>query len=482
MYSFQSIQQFHADVESKFITCESVVNQYLQAIQQKQHLNAFIEVFAAESIEKARALDLKSAEGKPLGRLFGVVVAIKDVICYARHSVTASSSILSDFHSLYSATAVERLLEQDAIIIGRLNCDEFAMGSSNENSCYGPVRNALDETRVPGGSSGGSAVAVQAGLCMISLGSDTGGSVRQPADFCGILGLKPSYGRISRWGLIAYASSFDQIGIFAGNVEDLAIVLEIIAGPDEFDSTAIQEKPEAYSRDLLSPERKYRFAYFPATLNHPGLDPEIRKAHSAYYEELIRQGHTLDPVDFEVLDYVVPAYYVLTTAEASSNLSRFDGVKYGYRASEPGLELTEFYSRTRSRGFGKEVKRRIMLGTFVLSAGYFDAYYGKAQKVRRLLVNQTETIFRQYDALLMPTSPSIAFKFKEKSNDPIQMFLADIYTVFANLTGLPGISLPLFTHSSGMPFGLQVMTSRGNDLNLLRISHQLLGQFKGNIR
>ena len=482
MYTFESIPKYQSDLRAGRTNCIAVVDQYLLAIQQHQHLNAFIEVFAVEARQRARLLDDRLKKGKPPGKLFGVVIGIKDVICYAGHGVTASSSILKGFHSLYSATAVERLLQQDAIIIGRLNCDEFAMGSSNENSVYGPVLNALDNSRVPGGSSGGSAVAVQAGLCMVSLGSDTGGSVRQPADFCGVLGFKPSYGRISRWGLIAYASSFDQIGIFATSVPDLALMLEVMAGADAYDSTAIQSSPEPYPDLLTENSERLRFAYFPDALNHPGLDPEIRENQLKYYQSLRDLGHTVEAIDFNLLELIVPAYYILTTAEASSNLSRFDGVKYGYRDRSEDLELAEFYSNTRSTGFGKEVKRRIMLGTFVLSAGYFEAYYAKAQKVRRILTDQTESLFKNFDAILMPTSPTIAFKFGEKTNDPVQMFLADIYTVYANLTGIPGISLPLFTHSSGMPFGLQIMTSRGNDLNLLRISHQLNSQFKGNIR
>jgi len=482
LYTFESISKYQSDLQAGQTNCVTVVEQYLLAIQQHQHLNAFVEVFAEEARQRARLLDDQIKQGKTPGKLFGVVIGIKDVICYAGHRVTASSSILDGFHSLYSATAVERLLRQDAIIIGRLNCDEFAMGSSNENSVNGPVLNAIDHSRVPGGSSGGSAVAVQAGLCMVSLGSDTGGSVRQPADFCGVLGYKPSYGRISRWGLIAYASSFDQIGIFATTVADLALMLEVMAGPDSYDSTALQSEPEAYGAKLSEDTKPLRFAYFPDALNHPGLDPEIRENQLKCYQSLQDQGHLVEAINFNLLELIVPAYYILTTAEASSNLSRFDGVKYGYRDHTENLELSEFYSSTRSSGFGKEVKRRIMLGTFVLSAGYFEAYYAKAQKVRRILTEQTEAIFRDFDAILMPTSPSIAFKFGEKTDDPIQMFLADIYTVFANLTGIPGISLPLFTHSSGMPFGLQVMTSRGDDLNLLRISNKLISQFKGNIR
>ena len=333
--------------------------------------------------------------------------------------------------------------------------------------------NAADETRVPGGSSGGSAVAVQAGLCMVSLGSDTGGSVRQPADFCGIVGMKPTYGRISRYGLIAYASSFDQIGIFANNIQDAALVLETISGSDEYDSTVSQKPVEKYSIDL-SMNKKFRFAYFKETLEHPSLDTEIANGIKKLIREIKEQGHEVESLSFEYLDYIVPAYYILTTAEASSNLSRYDGVRYGYRSSTPANDLTEFYKHTRTEGFGKEVKRRIMLGTFVLSTGYYDAYFTKAQKVRRKLVEKTELVFKDYDFLLMPTSPSVAFKIGEKTNDPIAMYLADIYTVFANLTGIPGISLPLFKHSNGMPFGVQLMSKRFNELSLLQASQQLM--------
>ena len=352
------------------------------------------------------------------------------------------------------------------------------MGSTNENSVYGNVLNALDETRVPGGSSGGSAVAVQAGLCMVSLGSDTGGSVRQPADFCGIFGLKPAYGRISRHGLIAYASSFDQIGIFGNNVEDLSLVLEVISGPDEYDSTVSQKPVVNFSSIKIEKNKKYRFAYFKETLDHPSLDPEIASAIKKKIENLKEDGHHVEGLSFEYLDYIVPAYYILTTAEASSNLARYDGVRYGYRSTEPSDDLTAFYKRNRSEGFGKEVKRRIMLGTFVLSTGYYDAYFTKAQKVRRKLLEKTELVFNSFDFIIMPTSPSVAFKIGEKTDDPIAMYLADIYTVFANLTGIPGISLPLFKHSNGMPFGLQLLSKRFEELSLLQASGQLM-EMKG---
>jgi aspartyl-tRNA(Asn)/glutamyl-tRNA(Gln) amidotransferase subunit A len=370
---------------------------------------------------------------------------------------------------------VERLLAEEAIIIGRCNCDEFAMGSTNENSAYGKVLNARDETRVPGGSSGGSAVAVQAGLCMVSLGSDTGGSVRQPADFCGIIGLKPTYGRISRYGLIAYASSFDQIGIFGKNTKDVATMLEVMAGPDEFDSTVSQQPVLSYSSNLAA-DNKFRFAYFDDALDHPGLDPEIASSIKKRMEQLKKEGHTVRPVEFGLLDYIVPAYYILTTAEASSNLSRYDGIRFGNRAPRSNLELTKFYKQTRSAGFGKEVKRRIMLGTFVLSAGYYDDYFTRAQKVRKLLSAKTQLIFSDFDFILLPTSPVTAFKAGEKLNDPIAMYLSDIYTVMANLVGIPAISVPLFTHSNGMPFGLQVMANRFDEVSLLQVSNLLLGK------
>jgi aspartyl-tRNA(Asn)/glutamyl-tRNA(Gln) amidotransferase subunit A len=470
LYSHRSIQQFHDEIEGQSISCTSVVEEYLARIEATRHLNAFIEVFAEEAKQRAAALDLKKTSGQPCGRLFGVVIGIKDVICYKDHNISAGSKILRGFNSLYSATAIERLIREDAIIIGNLNCDEFAMGSSNENSAYGRVLNAKDESRVPGGSSGGSAVAVQAGLCMVSLGSDTGGSVRQPADFCGVIGLKPSYGRISRYGLIAYASSFDQIGIFGTNIEDIALLLEIMSGPDEYDSTAAQIPVPAYSKELIS-NRKYKIAYFPQALDHPSLDPEIAASIKGFIKKLEADGHTVAPVDFEYLDYIVPTYYILTTAEASSNLSRYDGVKFGTRTKEVIHNLDEFYRLSRSEGFGKEVKRRIMLGTFVLSTGYYEAYYSKAQQIRRKIYDQTQLIFNDFDILLLPTTPSTAFRFGEKSHDAVEMFLADVFTVFANLAGIPGISLPLFTHSNGMPFGIQAMTSQFEELSLLQFSN-----------
>lgn len=471
MYAHQSIAQFHTEIEGRSITCEAIVEHYLSRIAEHKRLNAFIEVFADEARAMAIALDLRKKEGKPTGKLFGVVVGIKDVLSYKGHTVTAGSKILKGFNSIYTATAIERLLQEDAIIIGNLNCDEFAMGSSNENSAYGNVLNALDETRVPGGSSGGSAVAVQAGLCMVSLGSDTGGSVRQPADFCGIIGLKPGYGRISRYGLIAYASSFDQVGIFGTRVEDIALMLEVMAGPDDYDSTVSHSSVPAYSSSLET-NKKYRIAYFNQAIDHPALDPQISSGLKGFLSKLSADGHSVKGIDVNFLDHIVPAYYVLTTAEASSNLSRYDGVKFGHRTTEPTLDLDEFYKKTRSEGFGKEVKRRIMLGTFVLSAGFFDAYFTKAQQVRQQIYQETALIFKDFDIIILPTSPTTAFKFGEKSHDAVEMYLADIFTVYANLTGIPGISFPLGKHTNGMPFGVQAMTNQLEELSLLQFSYQ----------
>ena len=485
MFLYKDIKHYHQALSTNEINCVDTVQYYLQQIDANKKLNAFTEVYANEALERARQLDEKRKTGEPLKKLHGAVVAIKDVLCYKDHAVTASSRILEGFTSLYTATALQRLLNEDAIIIGACNCDEFAMGSSNENSVYGPVLNALDNTKVPGGSSGGSAVAVQAGLCMVSLGSDTGGSVRQPADFCGILGLKPTYGRISRYGLIAYASSFDQVGIFGNTVADIALLLEIMSGEDEYDSTAL--KPQTPERAFDQPadfttyfsiqdDKKYKIAYFKEALHHPSLDKEIKEKILTLVETLKSNGHTVTEIDFDLLDYVVPAYYVLTTAEASSNLSRYDGIRYGWQSKGNIKELTEFYKHTRSEAFGKEVQRRIMLGTFVLSSGYYDAYFSKAQQVRRLLVDKTEAIFTDFDAVIMPTCPTTAFAIGDKTSDPIAMYLADIFTVFANLTGIPGISVPLFKHSNGMPFGLQIMTKKADELTLLQMAEYLVKQ------
>jgi aspartyl-tRNA(Asn)/glutamyl-tRNA(Gln) amidotransferase subunit A len=443
---------------------------FVEAAKGGASLNAWLTIYEDEALQAAKKLDEHITAGQPLLPLHGVVVGLKDVIAYKNHPLSAASKILENFQSIFDATVVEKLQAAGAIILGRQNCDEFAMGSSNENSAYGPVKNGIDPARVPGGSSGGSAVAVQMNHCMISLGSDTGGSVRQPADFCGIVGLKPSYGRISRYGLIAYASSFDQIGIFAKTVADAALLLEIIAGPDDFDSTVSELPVPEYSAVVEEPTPKKRIAYFKEALEHPSLDPEIKAAIDATIDKMQKAGYAIDAVSFDMLDMVVPTYYVLTTAEASSNLSRYDGVKFGHRSSADNKDLTALYKNARSEGFGKEVKRRIMLGTFVLSAGYFDAYFTKAQQIRKLLVDGSEQLFKNYDAVLLPTVPSPAFLIGDHRQDAVAMFLADIYTVYANLVGIPAISIPLYQHSSGLPFGLQIMSAPFEESSLLQLS------------
>lgn len=483
LFSFSSIHDYQEALTAGTLSCREVVSYYLQRIHRLEHLNAFVQVYEKECLETADRLDHQRRAGKKRGRLHGVVIGIKDVISYKDHPLTASSHILKGFHSLYHATAVQRLLDEEAIIIGHLNCDEFAMGSSNENSAYGRVKNGLDTDRVPGGSSGGSAVAVQASLCMVSLGSDTGGSVRQPADFCGVIGLKPTYGRISRYGLIAYASSFDQIGIFGRNITDVALLLEVMSGFDPMDATSSAKAVPAFVECLQSPKPDQggdprRIAVLKQALDHPSLDPEIRTKFKDFVSDLRDGGHHVEEVSFDLLDYIVPAYYILTTAEASSNLSRFDGVRYGYRTADPEAGFPGFYRKTRSEGFGKEVKRRILLGTFVLSAGYYEAYFSQAQKVRKILTERTRLIFNEYDIILTPTVPTTAFKSGERSSDPVSMYLADLYTVYANLTGIPAISLPLFTHSNGMPFGVQAMTNRFRELYLLEFSNELMHQYK----
>jgi len=475
LLSFLSIKDYHSLLKCGKVTCVDAVSFYIKNIKSNSHLNAFLEVYEDEALQRASFLDNKRNSGKSIGKLHGVIVGLKDVICYQGHFITAGSHILESFTSVYNATVVQKLLDEDVIIIGRQNCDEFAMGSSNENSAFGNVLNAADNSCVPGGSSGGSAVSVQADLCLISLGSDTGGSVRQPADFCGIVGLKPSYGRVSRYGLIAYASSFDQVGIFAKNIADAALTLEVISGKDEYDSTVIDECFQ-YEKVEAENKKPYSIGYFPVTFDHKGLDIEIAEKQKKFINNLIDDGINILPIDFDLLEYIVPTYYILTTAEASSNLSRYDGLKYG--ASKNAAELNEQINLTRSNYFGKEVKRRIMLGTFVLSEGYYDAYVTKAQKIRNILLEKVKSVFEQVDAIIFPVSPTTAFKIGEKNNDPIAMFLADIYTVFANLTGIPGLSIPLFKHSNGMPFGLQIMTSHLNELTLLHISEELIAKNK----
>lgn len=470
MKQYNSLLDIKTDLNSGAITCVDLVTQYLLNIESQKDLNAFIEVYSEEALAKAEQVDSKIKDGSA-GKLAGMVIGLKDVLCHKEHKLGASSKILDGFESQFSGTAVERIIAEDAIIIGRQSCDEFAMGSSNETSIYGKVKNAKGENKVPGGSSGASAVAVQANMCLTSLGSDTGGSVRQPASFCGIYGFKPTYSRISRHGLIAYASSFDSIGIFSKSISDNALVLSVIAGKDEFDSTVSQLPVPDYSNGLKKETKKLKIAYLESGISGEGLQPEVAEQTKAAIEKLKKEGHTVEPIKFDFIDYILPTYYILTTAEASSNLSRFDGVRYGHR-SENSEDLEGLYKNSRSEGFGKEVKKRILLGTFVLSAGYFDAYYSKAQKLRKLIKTETESILSTYNYIVCPTAPTTAWDIGGKA-DSLSMYLADLFTVQASLCGLPAISIPNGEDNSGMPIGLQVIGKAFDEENLYAFSDYL---------
>ena len=471
MKTYRSFREIRNDLHTGEISCRDLVQQHLSNIRENAHLNVFLSVFEEEALSRASDVDKKITE-KNAGKLAGLVVGIKDVLAYQDHPLQASSRILEGFTSQFTATAVQRLLDEDAIIIGRQNCDEFAMGSSNENSAFGPVLHAIDPSRVPGGSSGGSAVGVMANLCHVSLGSDTGGSVRQPAGFCGVVGLKPTYSRISRYGLVAYGSSFDCIGIFGKCVEDVALVLEVIAGQDNYDSTVSKLPVPAYVQDLNQAPKPYKIAYLREIDHSEGIQPEIRENIREKVEKLKKAGYSVDAVDFPLMEYILPTYYILATAEASSNLSRFDGVRYGYR-SKATTDLHSMYKKSRSEGFGKEVQRRIMLGTFVLSASYYDAYYTKAQKVRRIIRDKTKEMLRKYDFILMPITPTTAFKIGEHTSNPLEMYLGDLFSVQANVVGVPAISIPCGKDRQGLPIGLQVISDDFEESKLLHFSNLL---------
>lgn len=457
-----SLEHIRENIISGNVSLLSTVEQYIDRIQATSDLNIYVEVYDKEARERAKELDQKLAENPDsIGKLFGVVASIKDVLCYKNHHVTASSKMLEGFESQFTATAIQAALDEDMIIIGRTNCDEFAMGSSNEHSAYGPTKNGADPMRVPGGSSGAAAVSVQMDTCQLAFGSDTGGSVRQPAGFCGVYGMKPTYGRISRYGLIAYASSFDQIGLLSKDIDMIQLALSIVEGYDPMDSTSIKIN----AQPTLPKQGRYKFAYFSEALNHDSLAPSIKSGITSKINDLKSTGHSVEEISFSLLDYLVPCYYVLTTAEASSNLNRYDGLRYGLQNSQ-NANLKDLYVENRSEGFGLEVKRRIMMGTFVLSVGYFDAYYNKAQKVRRLINQQISEYFKTFDFILMPTTPDIAWTMGSNLDDPVSVYLSDIYTVLANICGLPAISIPL-GESEDMPFGYQLIGPKLSDEHLL---------------
>ncbi|MFY9611684.1 MAG: Asp-tRNA(Asn)/Glu-tRNA(Gln) amidotransferase subunit GatA [Blastocatellia bacterium] len=458
-------------IASRETSAVEVCRSALDRIERLSELNAFITTTAESALADADRIDRAAEKGDPLPKLAGAVIAIKDNMVMRGVRTTAGSRILSNYKPPDTATAVERLQAAGAIIVGKTNLDEFAMGSSTENSAYGPVKNPWDTARVPGGSSGGSAVAVAAGMTIGALGSDTGGSIRQPASFCGIVGLKPTYGRVSRYGLIAFGSSLDQIGPFTNSVEDAAAILDVTAGRDPNDSTSSKIDVADYSLAITRDVRGLRVG-IPREYYGEGLDPEVKATIKAAIKKFDGLGARIVDVSLPHTEYAVPVYYLIATAEASSNLARFDGVRYGFRAEEPGT-LKEMYSRTRNQGFGAEVKRRIMLGTYALSAGYYDAYYGKAQKVRALIERDFRNAFASCDVIATPTAPTAAFKLGEKTDNPLEMYLSDIYTITANLAGVPGISLPCGLSSIGLPIGIQLIGRHFDEATLLRAAHNL---------
>jgi aspartyl-tRNA(Asn)/glutamyl-tRNA(Gln) amidotransferase subunit A len=466
---YSRISAIREDLNAGRTSCVALVDYYLKNIESHAHLNAFLEVWDDEARARAIEIDARVKAGTA-GRLAGVVIALKDVLAFQGHKVSSSSKILQGFESIYNATVVQRLLDEDAIFIGRTNCDEFAMGASNENSAFGPVLNAADPSRVPGGSSGGSAVAVQAHMAHAALGSDTGGSIRQPAAFTGIYGLKPTYGLISRWGLLAYASSFDQVGPMTKSIEDTALLTEIMAGADGQDATMFQQASPKYSAPTAP--AKAKFAVMREAVEGEGIDAEVKQMMLGLIAKLEALGHEVTYFDFPLLDYMVPAYYVLTTAEASSNLSRYTGMLYGKR-SEKAHDLDSTYTMSRTEGFGEEVKRRIMLGTFVLSSDQYDAYYDKAQRVRQVIRTETEKVLADVDAILLPTTSTPAFKLGEKAADPVAMYMADLLTVQANLAGNPAISIPAGKTQGGLPMGVQLMTGILEEQKLFDLSKLL---------
>lgn len=465
-----TISSTHAGIQARKFTASALAEAFYKKIESEDgSVHAYLTLAKDRALAKAAEIDALAAQGAPLPLLAGVPIAIKDVMVTRGVRSTAGSKILGNFIPPYDCTAVSRLEQAGAVILGKTNCDEFAMGSSTENSAYGPVANPHDKTRVPGGSSGGSAAAVAARTAVAALGSDTGGSIRQPAAFCGVVGLMPTYGRVSRYGLIAFASSLDHIGPLTRSAKDAAIVLRHIAGRDPLDSTSADVPVPDYEAELSKPLGKLRLGV-PKEYFAEGLDAEVRAAVESAIQQLAKSGCEVLPISLPHTGYAIPTYYVVATAEASSNLARFDGVRYGYRT--PGVNtLSQMYRKSRDEGFGAEVKRRIMLGTYALSAGYYDAYYLKAQKVRTLLTRDFEEAFKKVDAIVTPSTPTPAFKLGEKTDDPLAMYLNDIYTVTADLVGIPGISVPCGKSKSGLPVGLQILGRHFDEATILRLAH-----------
>jgi aspartyl-tRNA(Asn)/glutamyl-tRNA(Gln) amidotransferase subunit A len=465
-----TIDATRSAVQERKITAVVLAESFYAKIESEDpKIGAFLTLSKDRALSKAAEIDALAAKGEKLPPLGGVPVGIKDVMVTRVVRTTAGSKILGNYIPPYDCTAVARMEAAGAVVLGKMNCDEFAMGSSNENSAWKPVHNPRDLSRVPGGSSGGSAAAVAADMAVVTLGSDTGGSIRQPASFCGVVGLKPTYGRVSRYGLIAFASSLDHIGPFGKSVKDVATVLRTIAGRDPMDSTSADIPVPDYVAELEKPVRGLKIGVAKEYLGE-GLDPEVRSAVADAVEKLAKLDCEIVEISLPHTEYAISAYYIIATAEASSNLARFDGVRYGYRASD-AKTLSEMYRRTRDQGFGAEVKRRIMLGTYALSAGYYDAYYLKAQKVRALLTRDFDEAFKEVDAIVTPTSPTAAFKLGEKLDDPLAMYLADIYTVTANIAGIPGISVPCGETREKLPIGLQILGKHFDESTVLRVAN-----------
>ncbi len=508
--SFTNFSQIQQSLTSGDVSLSDIVQSYIDNIEQNNdEVNAVVSVDKEEALERADDIQQRIDDGTA-GKLAGMVVGVKDLICEKGKQVTCASNILSDFESVYDATVIERLRDEDAILLGRLNMDEFAMGSSNENSIYGPAKNPNDTSKVPGGSSGGSAAAVAANFCTATLGSDTGGSIRQPASYCGVVGLKPTYGRVSRHGLVAFASSFDCIGPLTNSVDDAARILETIAGPDPNDNTSSSRTVPNYTRFTENPDANIKIGV-PDEYFGEGLDEEIQEGIQSKLSRLENAGAELVPIHLPHMKYSIATYYILATAEASSNLARYDGIRYGHRADIEDVEkdlkeeqealekrikeakgntkqelveqlndmdspLIRLYKKSRTEGFGPEVKRRIMLGTYVLSAGYYDAYYAKAQKVRRLIKQDFTQAFEDVDVIVSPTAPTTAFDLGSNEDNPVQMYLNDIYTTSANLAGICGINVPAGTHSNGLPYGMQLMADafeEGKLFNAAKLVEQL---------
>jgi len=508
--SFTNFSQIQQSIKSGDVSLSDIVQSYIDNIEEKNdEINAVISIDREGAFERAERIQKRIEDGSA-GKLAGMVIGVKDLICEKDKEVTCASNILSNFESVYDATVIERLRNEDAILLGRLNMDEFAMGSSTENSIYGPTKNPIDTSKVPGGSSGGSAAAVAAEFCTASLGSDTGGSIRQPASYCGVVGLKPTYGRVSRHGLVAFASSFDCIGPLTHSVDDAARILEVIAGPDPNDNTSSSRTVPNYTKFAEDLDSNIKIGV-PDEYFGEGLDDEIRKGIKSKLTELEESGAELVPIHLPHMKYSIATYYILATAEASSNLARYDGIRYGNRADIEDVEkdlkeeqealeeqikqakgdekqklvdqlnemdssLIRLYKKSRTEGFGPEVKRRIMLGTYVLSAGYYDEYYAKAQKVRRLIKQDFTKAFEEIDVIVSPTAPTTAFDLGSNQDNPVQMYLNDIYTTSANLAGICGINVPAGTHSNGLPYGMQLMANafeEGKLFNAAKLVEQL---------